>query len=450
MEPPIELERYAALCAELDAGTPRDELCAREGISAAEWTAVQEAWLAALADETSRKRFVLTNRYNNAFVARRRALTHGGRVVKRARPATAIAAPPRDEVAPVAPAVVHAPSYAIAAPAVSAPPLDPIAPPLVARAPEPSYAEPARVKPAHAEPADPPPPAIVAPPAKFAARAATVAIPAMTEPAGAALPFTSDDAGSITVTGTSPLAAQRAPLPFQPGPPPAPPPPHRSDPPPRLVDQPAAGPRAGVDGDPARVPLVGDSTVAGVISPFAAGAALPFQGSRGAPAAPAPKPAPPARPAPPPEPAMLDGASTIFGAISPFAAGASPLPFQASTTAPAPRTAEPRPGSALPFQVKPPPTGAPKAAAPTPEPRPAAAPAPAPRLTLEQFASLSAEIAVNPRGAAQIRARYGFDEASHAAEAEQHNRRFTADKALYDRYIELFQSYRDYVARAQR
>lgn len=442
MEPHIELERYAALCAELDAGTPRDELCAREGISAAEWTAVQEAWLAALADETSRKRFVLMNRYNNAFVARRRALTHGGRVVKRARPATAIAAPPREEApAPVAPAVVHAPSYAIAAPVVSAPPLDPIAPAVVARAAEPTYAEPARVRPAHAEPADPAPPAIVAPPAKFAARAATVAIPAMTEPVGAALPFTSDDAGSITVTGTSPLAAQRAPLPFQPGPP-APPPPHRSDPPPRLVE-----------GDPARaakVPLVGDSTVAGVMSPFAAGAALPFQGSKGAPAAPAPRPpAPPSRPAAtPPEPAMLDGASTIFGAISPFAAGASPLPFQASTTAPAPRAAEPRPGSALPFQVKPAPTGAPKAAAPTPEPRPAAAPAP--RLTLEQFASLSAEIAVNPRGAAQIRARYGFDEASHAVEAEQHNRRFTADKALYDRYLELFQSYRDYVARAQR
>lgn len=445
MEPPIELERYAALCAELDAGTPRDELCAREGISAAEWTALQEAWLAALADEISRKRFVLTNRYNNAFVARRRALTHGGRVVKRARPATAIAAPPREEVAPVAPAVVHAPSYAIAAPVVSAPPLDPIAPPVVARAPEPTYAEPALVRPAHAEPADPAPPAIVAPPAKFAARAATVAIPAMTEPVGAALPFTSDDAGSITVTGTSPLAAQRAALPFQPGPPPAPPPPHRSDPPPRLVDQPAVGPRAGVDGDPPRAakgPLVGDSTVAGVMSPFAAGAALPFQGSRGAPAAPAPAPRPPA--ATPPEPATLDGASTIFGAISPFAAGASPLPFQASTTAPAPRTAEPRPGSALPFQVKPAPTGAPKPAGPTPPP------APAPRLTLEQFASLSAEIAVNPRAAAQIRARYGFDEASHAVEAEQHNRRFTADKALYDRYLELFQSYRDYVARAQR
>jgi hypothetical protein len=130
----------------------------------------------------------------------------------------------------------------------------------------------------------------------------------------------------------------------------------------------------------------------------------------------------------------------VVGALSPFAAGASPLPFQGS--APAPHPGKQTSGVGLPFQHGP--------AAGAPAARPSPTTGHAPRLTLEQFASLTAEIAVTPHNAAQIRARYGFDEAGHAAEAEAHNRRFTADKALYTRYLELFQRFRDYVARAQR
>jgi hypothetical protein len=155
--------------------------------------------------------------------------------------------------------------------------------------------------------------------------------------------------------------------------------------------------------------------------------ALPFQPAPGA----AKKSEPP-RPAPAPEPDPF-GAGTVVGAMLPFAAGASPLPFQGA--APAPQPSRPASGAGLPFQP----------------PSPTKGPGPAgPRLTLEQFASLTAEIAVTPHNAAQIRARYGFDEAGHAVEAEAHNRRFTADKALYGRYLELFQRFRDYVARAQR
>jgi hypothetical protein len=190
---------------------------------------------------------------------------------------------------------------------------------------------------------------------------------------------------------------------------------------------------------------MGGSTVLGAISPFAVGAALPFQ--QGAPPPAALKPAEAPKAAEPP----MDG-STVFGAISPFAAGANPLPFargaQPAAPAPAKHAAS---NLGLPFQQ---PAAPPQAAPPQPPPQVAppqvAPPQVAAKLTLEQFASLTAEIAVNPRATAQIRARYGLDEAAHRAEAEAQHRRFQGDKAAYDRYLELFQSYRDYVARAQR
>src|SRR5689334_1162696 len=79
VEPGIELERFARLSAELDAGAARDGILEREGLSLDAWTAAQEAWLKKLADEASRKRFALTNRYNKAFVARRREIESGAR-----------------------------------------------------------------------------------------------------------------------------------------------------------------------------------------------------------------------------------------------------------------------------------------------------------------------------------------------------------------------------------
>src|SRR6478609_1644221 len=73
MEPAVELERFAALSAEIEAGAARDE------VSVEAWTGAQEAWLSRMAEETAAKRFDLTNRYNAAFVARRLALQDGKR-----------------------------------------------------------------------------------------------------------------------------------------------------------------------------------------------------------------------------------------------------------------------------------------------------------------------------------------------------------------------------------
>jgi hypothetical protein len=120
------------------------------------------------------------------------------------------------------------------------------------------------------------------------------------------------------------------------------------------------------------------------------------------------------------------------------------LPFRAAPDAgarlPPPAAPPPRAGGGLPFRAAPPPIAA---------PQPPSAPR-ATRFSIEQFASLSAEIAVNPSTVAQVRGRYGLDDASHRAEAEEWGRRFTADKELFARYGALFQSYRDWLARSPR
>jgi hypothetical protein len=94
-QPALDLERFAALSAELEAGVPAEELCAREGVSMEAFSATREHWLGKLADEATRRRFDLTNRYNASFVRARRALSSGPRLPRRAPP---LAAPqPRDD-----------------------------------------------------------------------------------------------------------------------------------------------------------------------------------------------------------------------------------------------------------------------------------------------------------------------------------------------------------------
>src|SRR5262249_37901645 len=68
-----------------------------------------------------------------------------------------------------------------------------------------------------------------------------------------------------------------------------------------------------------------------------------------------------------------------------------------------------------------------------------------PRLTLEQYASLCAEIAASPAETSAVRARYGLDDAAHFAERDEWHRRFVADTDLYARYAHLFQVFRDYL-----
>jgi len=173
-------------------------------------------------------------------------------------------------------------------------------------------------------------------------------------------------------------------------------------------------------------------TVVGTIPHLNQRAELPFRGAQ-------------------PAPARESGAYPALGGL-PFRAGAA-----ASPSPPAQAGGLPfRPAAPLPPPKAPPPPArdsSPAARDSSPPERSSAPPAPpreAPRLTIEQFASLAAEIAVSPGHAHEIRGRYGFDEAGHRREAEQWNRRFSADGALYQRYTGLFQTYRDWLAKNPR
>ena len=86
MEPPLALERYAELSAELDAGTPRDHVLAQAGITLDAWFIVQQIWLDLMAAEARARRFETSRRFQQIYVTRRRALAaHGiGRVPTKA------------------------------------------------------------------------------------------------------------------------------------------------------------------------------------------------------------------------------------------------------------------------------------------------------------------------------------------------------------------------------
>ena len=67
-EPPkpaeaLTLDDFAAICASLDAGLPRDDVLAEAGLSADAWEAAQQQWLARLAAEAQQGRLQRSRRY---------------------------------------------------------------------------------------------------------------------------------------------------------------------------------------------------------------------------------------------------------------------------------------------------------------------------------------------------------------------------------------------------
>jgi hypothetical protein len=407
--PELTLERFAELSAELDAGAPRDEVLEAASLSGDEWSAAQEHWLAKMASEAARKRFELTNRYTKAFKARRETL-----------------AAPRAVVAPIAPSAAVAPTRASEPPprVASAPP--PPAVPELARGDGASpWAGGPRLAPGATEPTGPPFVAAKSAPPPF---------------------VTSEPAPPPRVASTTPLSApSRAsevppPLalpvvPTEPAPPPAP------------VRATIVDPGPPVD--------LGQTMAA--ISPFALGAPLPFRGAGAVKVPSSPPPAAagglPFRPstggsdAPPPrahgrgETLLGDAPEAARGAALPFRA---PDPATAQATSPAPAPAASSEG--LPFQAS-------AATLPVPARSPEAdppAPPPVARLPLARFAQMSAESQLWPSALPAIRARYGLDEAAHAAENEAWQRLFAADAALYARYGGLLAHYRDWLAKTAR
>ena len=158
---------------------------------------------------------------------------------------------------------------------------------------------------------------------------------------------------------------------------------------------------------------------------------------------------PPAAPPPVRLPLLAPAA---FAARAPERAPAALAP---AAPRPAPPASQPRPSAD--FQP-PPPSVSPPSSHARPAP-PAMASSPAPirppamgeqlqaQLTLEQFASLRAELALSPAPTHdEIRARYKLDDMAFRREESAWQQKLTTDKALLQRYMQHFQYMRGLLA----
>lgn len=123
MDPPLALERYAELSAEIDAGTPRDQVLAKAGITLDSWLLVQQAWLGRFGAEAVQRKFETSRRFQALYCEHRRNLAGRGvgRVPTKAPTSRPFDAPPSSEARP--PASEQRAPTPPSAPAVPAPPL---------------------------------------------------------------------------------------------------------------------------------------------------------------------------------------------------------------------------------------------------------------------------------------------------------------------------------------
>ncbi|MEO7092854.1 MAG: hypothetical protein ABI175_06360, partial [Polyangiales bacterium] len=78
MEPPLALERYAELSAEIDSGALRDQVLHQAGVTLDAWFIVQQFWLDLMASEARARKFETSRRFQQIYVTRRRALAARG------------------------------------------------------------------------------------------------------------------------------------------------------------------------------------------------------------------------------------------------------------------------------------------------------------------------------------------------------------------------------------
>lgn len=194
----------------------------------------------------------------------------------------------------------------------------------------------------------------------------------------------------------------------------------------------------------AKLPL---QSILSRILPFQPAPAAPAPAASGSPGAPG-SPASPAASASssaaaPAEPAKLQPVSSSLGGTAELVIPRvlpKPLPF-------APRDSAPEIAAAAPPAVAPPAPAGPRSAAASDAPPPAAGSTP--RLTPEQYASLTAELAVRPDRSADVRARYFVaQEPAWSALQSEWQQRMKADPRLRQRITELVAHYRTWFERA--
>lgn len=440
---PIPIEHYARMRAEMDAGVLRDDVLARAGVSVEAWTTAQRAWLERMGSELERGRFELTQRYSQAFVERQRELARASapRVAEPGHAPTenvpaSPSAPAVADVVAIAPGPAPVAPLAAAGSAASSPWAQ--TPPLTASAPNAvpkqdlartagvdfaavrAAALPFMHRASSTSTASPSPPSLEAqvaerapsqPDSQNAAPKArpkfelggTTAVDAAALQA-AALPFMRG------ATGAVPLKAEPAPLdpasaPGTPAPPGAP----------GIPAQPVApAPPIAVSKARPKFELGGTSAVDAEALRVAA---LPFMRNASGAAAASAGPAAPSSPAP-------SGAAAPVRAPQPTSSTSSAL---GATSALPPNLAE-LARSVLPFAG---------------ESKPAPAPSPATRpteLTLEQYASLCAELAAAPAESDAVFGRYGLHAPEVRAEVDRvWKERLRSNPSDYARWLDHYQ-----------
>ncbi|MBL9020555.1 MAG: hypothetical protein JNL21_00085 [Myxococcales bacterium] len=503
--PPLPLERFAELSAEIDAGVPEPEILEREKLTEATWASAKAYWLRRMADEAERKRFETTTRYQAIFKAKRAVFDSKLRR-ERDRASRVKVEIPENEAVKAATRELSAPLLSQLAPLSL-----PDAPPSTVPAPAPIHhpsprphspaqsAMAAMMQPAAALPVQaPPPPAFVAQPATH-----------RTGPVGPiprnALPFDepSSHAGVAPMTAPAPAtaptpnAALEPPprrkwstivadvgslgeaMPFK-----APPP----EPPKPVATQPAPPPPA---------PVEKKSSLGSTMTSNEGGTTqemMPFSRSNGAVPAPPPVPPPaqsqPAQPAPTAgkrrhlastmmvDPSEIDARGLPFGGSAPRQ---TPQPMRAQSPLPMPATTVPAPphtddddddqprtkaidpeavraaiaaatpfgggrGSspAIPAVSSSPKTSTLDASAFRPPSSNAGARGPK-RFSINVFASLTAEIAEKPGDVDAIRRKYGITDAEHHEESQRWTEDFAQNEELRKRYLGIVQRYRGYL-----
>ncbi|MBK6517077.1 MAG: hypothetical protein IPM79_20505 [Polyangiaceae bacterium] len=131
--PPLPLERYASMHAEVEACGELDSILEREKLTKEQWLTAQVYWMRRMADEAERRRFETTNRYNAVFTAKRKVFE--ARLKRdRSKKAQPPITPPAVGVLEGADAELGAPLRSVIA-AIDVPPPPAVAGPITAREP---------------------------------------------------------------------------------------------------------------------------------------------------------------------------------------------------------------------------------------------------------------------------------------------------------------------------
>jgi len=446
MEPEIELELFAALCADVEAGKSLAEVLRAEGLLQSTWEHSRDLWMGRMSNESETERKTLEGRYLAAFHARKRtAPTSVGSAthpVGDDDPPTP-RAPMGTVIMPLDPEP-HAGARAEdrgreTDPPSATPPMGVPAPNPIDRAP-PSVTPPMGVMGPNAidrgPPSATPPMGVIAPKPVDTPNAAPPSNPELTPPMGVAAPRLGDIAppsrGRTPPMGipAPSLAEIPPPRPLR-MPEPTPPMRPRSDFIPdgmvratseavadRKTDPPAAVPSRPALPFPAQTQPAGPAQSV-PLPP----ASAPFRSPSGGgyPAVPTGQP-------------MQYPQATQSASTPAYGGYPAMLSLAAQAIAAHGSGAASSPG----YGAPPKPVGPPVALAGF------SATTSGPRLTLEAYAAFAAEIAVKPLAVAEIRERYSLTDTAHAAEDDAWQRRFSSDRETYVRYAKLFQHYRDW------